>query len=327
MDDQQRNVIDGTARARQWRRSRSKARTGEQEGEPRSNAPKSIASSLLVPADMVHKAVPSTHNDATSSDRAPEAAGELAGERRAPDDSTILGVEHRNPFLDSEDAAAGGDRRGCTKVRARCGVHAVDASAWRGRRSLASRASPARPARRDAAPASARDASGQACGHCAPRARPGRGGRGGFHTSDERLRAGSIDRCGGKRRFARAPHIRVAVLGRKPARGGAYDSTSTQGSTAPSSSAAGDRQAPGSKESGWVIASPRALHPALQLTQHGFRVEQHRIRVEQHGIRVEQHRIRFEQHRIRFEQHPRLQDVGLYRWHRGATRSPNFSKQ
>lgn len=54
MDDQQGNLIDGTARARQWRRSRSKAGgAGDPGGEARSEAPKRIASSLLVPADMV----------------------------------------------------------------------------------------------------------------------------------------------------------------------------------------------------------------------------------------------------------------------------------
>jgi hypothetical protein len=55
MDDKPGNVIDGTARARQWRRSRSKARADENgSADIRSDAPKSFASSLLVPADMVH---------------------------------------------------------------------------------------------------------------------------------------------------------------------------------------------------------------------------------------------------------------------------------
>src|SRR5689334_1002256 len=54
MDDQNGHVIDGTARARQWRRSRSEAHAGDEaEGGPRSDAPKSIAGSLLVPAGML----------------------------------------------------------------------------------------------------------------------------------------------------------------------------------------------------------------------------------------------------------------------------------
>lgn len=58
MDDQNGNVIDGTERARQWRRSRSNAdRACDPGGEARSEAPKSIASSLLVPADMVDGAL------------------------------------------------------------------------------------------------------------------------------------------------------------------------------------------------------------------------------------------------------------------------------
>ena len=59
MDDKPRNVIDGTARARQWRRSRSEARADEDGStDIRSDAPKSFASSLLVPADMVHGVLP-----------------------------------------------------------------------------------------------------------------------------------------------------------------------------------------------------------------------------------------------------------------------------
>ncbi len=53
MDDQQGNVIDGTARARQWRLARSKTPAATNGAEARSDAPKSIAGSLLVPADML----------------------------------------------------------------------------------------------------------------------------------------------------------------------------------------------------------------------------------------------------------------------------------
>ena len=57
MDDQNGHVIDGTARARQWRRSRSEAPAGDEaDGRPRSDAPKNIAGSLLVPAEMLSRA-------------------------------------------------------------------------------------------------------------------------------------------------------------------------------------------------------------------------------------------------------------------------------
>jgi hypothetical protein len=53
MDEEQGNVIDGTARARQWRGSRRQSRASSGRDELRSDAPKSIAASLLVPADLV----------------------------------------------------------------------------------------------------------------------------------------------------------------------------------------------------------------------------------------------------------------------------------
>ena len=53
MDDQQGHVIDGTARARQWRRSKPKTGSAPDAPETRSDAPKSFAGSLLVPADML----------------------------------------------------------------------------------------------------------------------------------------------------------------------------------------------------------------------------------------------------------------------------------
>ncbi len=58
MDDQQGNVIDGTARARQWRRSKPKTGSAPEAPEARSDAPKSFAGSLLVPADMLPPAFP-----------------------------------------------------------------------------------------------------------------------------------------------------------------------------------------------------------------------------------------------------------------------------
>lgn len=59
MTDQQGTLIDGTARARQWRRSRPESAVGDDTGERRSDAPRSIASSLLVPADMLVRDDPS----------------------------------------------------------------------------------------------------------------------------------------------------------------------------------------------------------------------------------------------------------------------------
>ena len=58
MDDQQGHVIDGTARARQWRRSKPKTGSAPDAPETRSDAPKSFAGSLLVPADMLPAAFP-----------------------------------------------------------------------------------------------------------------------------------------------------------------------------------------------------------------------------------------------------------------------------
>jgi hypothetical protein len=89
MEDESGKLIDGTARALQWRRSRSaSART---EGhETRSAAPKSIAASLLVPAEML---APAT---SLGSD-----AGHVA---TATDEASA----HINPFLMPE-AFGGGE--------------------------------------------------------------------------------------------------------------------------------------------------------------------------------------------------------------------------
>ena len=106
MDDQSGNVIDGTARARQWRRSRSKA-GGSADGtsEARSAAPKSIASSLLVPADMVDGAL-----EPTSGRQATE-VGEAAPDGKVSENGGLLvtdpsadGTSRHNLFL-SADAA------------------------------------------------------------------------------------------------------------------------------------------------------------------------------------------------------------------------------
>lgn len=66
MDDRQGDVIDGTARARHWRH-RGKLPASAEGAESRSEAPKSIAASLLVPAEMFEPAVgEQTDEDARS---------------------------------------------------------------------------------------------------------------------------------------------------------------------------------------------------------------------------------------------------------------------
>lgn len=83
MDDQQGNLIDGTARARQWRRSRPKPGAAQEGDAGYSDAPKSMAGSLLVPAELL--ALEVTDPGAARAVEAPKAAG------AAP--------EHVNPFL------------------------------------------------------------------------------------------------------------------------------------------------------------------------------------------------------------------------------------
>ena len=105
MDDERGHVIDGTERASQWRRSRPAPPAGEQADEPRSDAPKSIASSLLVPADLVQTTVPASN--ATSPGRGIVEQGETPSEHAgAPSDLASAKPEHRNPFLAQESADA-----------------------------------------------------------------------------------------------------------------------------------------------------------------------------------------------------------------------------
>jgi hypothetical protein len=101
MDDQQGNVIDGTERARQWRRSGSKAAPENRgDGQGRSDAPKSIAASLLVPAEML-EATLVVANEAPVAARAPSRDEEGESPARPP-----ANTEQRvNPFL-LPDAAA-----------------------------------------------------------------------------------------------------------------------------------------------------------------------------------------------------------------------------
>ncbi len=103
MDDQHGNVIDGTERARQWRRSRPKSVAAAESTETRADAPKSIAGSLLVPAEMLSSAIPpDEHLNGNEQPRAAEPlprANADAGHRASPE----TGV-HQNPFLVPEAA-------------------------------------------------------------------------------------------------------------------------------------------------------------------------------------------------------------------------------
>ena len=95
MDDQQGNVIDGTARARQWRLARSPARAEPDEAEARSDAPKSIAGSLLVPADMLSTGAPAddaggAKSDATAVPTSPQVAVTHAPQNGAPQENPFL---------------------------------------------------------------------------------------------------------------------------------------------------------------------------------------------------------------------------------------------
>ena len=74
MDDEHGIVIDGTARAGAWRRSRSTPRS---EAEERLDAPKSLASSLLIPAELMQASVTAEPGRRTSD-------GEEVGEAGPP---------------------------------------------------------------------------------------------------------------------------------------------------------------------------------------------------------------------------------------------------
>ena len=102
MEDESGKLIDGTARARQWRRSRSASARAEGP-ETRSAAPKSIAASLLVPAEMLGPAA------SPGSDAAHIAT--------ATDEVSA----HINPFLMPE-AFGAGDGRDTSRKSGRRGL-------------------------------------------------------------------------------------------------------------------------------------------------------------------------------------------------------------
>ncbi len=94
MDDQQGNVFDGTVRSREWRRRRQNARAEADAAEPRSDAPKSIAGSLMVPADMLDGSLPAdqpaTRNQQAALQR---------GTATVVDGTSGAERSRRNPFL------------------------------------------------------------------------------------------------------------------------------------------------------------------------------------------------------------------------------------
>ena len=126
MDEEQSKVIDGTARARQWRGSRKKPRADGEATESRSDAPRTIASSLLVPAEMLPGGAPPLDADTSRVD-ATQPRGEVTEPAAGVSDDTESGNEkHPNPFLAAEAAVdgRGGHRSRRSPVR---GIAAVSA--------------------------------------------------------------------------------------------------------------------------------------------------------------------------------------------------------
>jgi hypothetical protein len=97
MEDQQGNVIDGTARARQWRGSKPKGRPAPDDIEARSDAPKSIAGSLLVPAEMLTSTYTGEHSSVNG--QGPQVAAPSRPDASASGPPPTRDVAHQNPFL------------------------------------------------------------------------------------------------------------------------------------------------------------------------------------------------------------------------------------
>ena len=124
MDDQQGNVIDGTARAHQWRLARSQERAASDEAEARFDAPKSIAGSLLVPADMLTMGSPV--DDANG--RKESGVTDLPASREvAVDGASRDGAARENPFLAPQAGREVPDRsrRRSTALLSRVGGRAL----------------------------------------------------------------------------------------------------------------------------------------------------------------------------------------------------------
>ena len=101
MDDQPGNVIDGTARARHWSRPRPKTTTDGDGAEVRADAPKSIAASLLVPADMLPTGSPADRYQDVGAAAQPPGPGAAVADAVPAEDTA-----HQNPFLVPEAASA-----------------------------------------------------------------------------------------------------------------------------------------------------------------------------------------------------------------------------
>ena len=108
IDEEQGNVIDGTARTRQWRRLRQKPPREPDASELRSDAPKSIAASLLVPAEMLDVPPATPPGPPLSRNGQPGTATSVAERGSAPDTgATFDSVSHRNLFLSPDAAVVG----------------------------------------------------------------------------------------------------------------------------------------------------------------------------------------------------------------------------
>ena len=105
MDDQQGNVIDGTERARQWRRSRVKTDSPPEGSEARSDAPKSLAGSLLVPAEMLSPAAePAEGVNGNGNGHGARIRASSRPDRPTNDGAPIRDDVRQNPFLMPEAA-------------------------------------------------------------------------------------------------------------------------------------------------------------------------------------------------------------------------------
>lgn len=112
MEREPENVIDGTARAHQWRRSRSQmVDAGPDGSQVRSDAPKSIAGSLLVPVEMLTEAPAPPPQTPPRVGVAAESHG--GGGRGGHGDASAAQTRHENPFLlpAAEVPASSGESR------------------------------------------------------------------------------------------------------------------------------------------------------------------------------------------------------------------------
>src|SRR5581483_72444 len=108
MDEESGKVIDGTARARHWRRSQPKSTAQADSAENHFEAPKSIAASLLVPPAMLDGEQPPP--------LAYEPANGNGGGSSPPLDRTSPAAGHRNLFLSPDAAVPAPPSRRSTRV-------------------------------------------------------------------------------------------------------------------------------------------------------------------------------------------------------------------